>query len=1527
MADKTNAAEKTIDDQVAILQKGLKANKNAAKPTIDFTVHYMENGAKVSTQERICKEVEAPAVHLPTTEMFYSKADSSKPDLEFLKTHFSREGRLTEEQALFIINKGTELLKKESNLLEIDAPITGLFACTFIHWYKWRRTDTFVIVCGDVHGQFYDLMKLFEVGGDPASTRYLFLGDYVDRGYYSIECVLYLWSLKMWYPDTLFLLRGNHECRHLTDYFTFKLECKHKYSEKVYEACLESFCALPLAAVMNKQFLCIHGGLSPELNTLDDIKNINRFRETPTHGLMCDLMWADPLEDFGQERTNEFFVHNGVRGCSYFFSYHAACAFLERNNLLSIIRAHEAQDAGYRMYRKTRTTGFPSVITIFSAPNYLDVYNNKAAVLKYENNVMNIRQFNFTPHPYWLPNFMDVFTWSLPFVGEKITEMLLAILSVCSKEELDETELSDEAARKIVIKNKIMAVGRMARVFNVLREEKEKISELKSLMGTTALPAGTLALGAEGIKNAISTFDQAKRADRENEKLPPMKDGKAPPVAAPIAAKVAELKAQLALKVANLPKPPSALPPSVPLKASRFGGASTPPSAPVSSIGGFSGLGSAMPSAGGLKAGLPTSNDIQKRMEELQNRIKSKVSQVATPAGMPGRPAGGLKMDVHPLFDSSGQTDLSKILEMMPKNNFATTKANLRMATAKAKPGQKKGAKAVPGAITAAAAAGVAAEKPKELKIEEPPAELFDPAKNPYFDPKIAVKAPKQRVAHKGFKFIQKGKFVEQANRIRQQALLEKLKADIAKTVKKAGMEVELDLVSDLCVRREPPPIVEWWDAPLVGQDKTYDDFSLNAPHIEEVVTNLIQHPVPIQPPAELGPPPPKPLMLTKKEQKKLRRQRRQEALKEKRDKIRLGLLPPEQAKVKISNLMRVLGTEAIQDPTQIEAVVRAQMKQRQIKHEEYIKEHKLTKEQKRERKRLKLLENTHVFVEVAVFKIKELSNPSHRFKVDVNATQNSLSGICIIYSGCNLVVVEGGMRGIKQYKKLMLRRIDWTDKGDGGDEEEEEEDGDGSSRNKSNDVNECHMVWEGRIKKRLFQGFKVRKCATERDAKELLEKFNALSEDSGDTAVDAKRSDDLGDLEKGGVNVADDDQGSLSKVDPAMQPPPDGGLEAWLVVFASFVIHFIVLGILYSFGVYQAYYVREKLGTPSVISFIGTLGAALVPAMGILSGRLAEKFGFQRMIFIGTTIMGVGLIAASFSNQVWQLYLTQGILTGFGSSIAYFPAVSAPVQWFVSKRGLTTGIAVSGSGFGGLFFAIVTQHLLESIGFAWTMRVTAAFCVVSVYAVIPFLKTRVPPSPSSKTDWTVFRDTRFLLLICTGFFATFGNLVPLYFLPSYAVEKAGLTVAMGATMLSVYNGASAAGRIFMGIGADTFFGRMNSLVLCLSVSAISFLCMWTVATGLPMLIIFSIFNGFVAGGFISLFPVVIATIFGYQRLPSMIGMLYSIGAIGNFAGPPLAGIIKEKVGFTAAVLYAGIVTAVATVFILIISMPRANAA
>ncbi|KTF72721.1 hypothetical protein cypCar_00038700, partial [Cyprinus carpio] len=238
---------------------------------------------------------------------------------------------------------------------------------------------------------------------------------------------------------------------------------------------MAAFDCLPLAALMNQQFLCVHGGLSPEIQTLDDIKKLMLLlyvRQAIPLSRYTSCSRAMKITSWSKEQTDNAPVTVVIR--LSVTSYRIITCYQSFEHMKHRMQGvYYLSFALYRMYRKSQTTGFPSLITIFSAPNYLDVYNNKAAVLKYENNVMNIRQFNCSPHPYWLPNFMDVFTWSLPFVGEKVTEMLVNVLSICSDDELmnDGDEIFDAnaaAARKEVIRNKIRAIGKMAKMFSVL---------------------------------------------------------------------------------------------------------------------------------------------------------------------------------------------------------------------------------------------------------------------------------------------------------------------------------------------------------------------------------------------------------------------------------------------------------------------------------------------------------------------------------------------------------------------------------------------------------------------------------------------------------------------------------------------------------------------------------------------------------------------------------------------------------------------------------------------------------------------------------------------------------------------------------------------------------------------------------------------------------------------------------------------------------------------------------------------------
>ncbi|KAM8921636.1 U4/U6 small nuclear ribonucleoprotein Prp3 isoform 2-T2 [Pelodytes ibericus] len=385
--------------------------------------------------------------------------------------------------------------------------------------------------------------------------------------------------------------------------------------------------------------------------------------------------------------------------------------------------------------------------------------------------------------------------------------------------------------------------------------------------------------------------------------------------------------------------------------------------------------------------------------------------------------------------------------------------------------------------------ANIRAVKREQFKqqLKEKPSD--DLESNTFFDPRVAI-IPAQR-QKRGFKFHDKGKFEKIAQRLRTKAQLEKLQAEISQAAKKTGIQTStrLALIAPKKALKEGEiPEIEWWDSFIIPNGIDLTEESVLKREDFHGITNLVEHPAQLSPPVDGDAPVTLGIYLTKKEQKKLRRQTRREAQKELQEKVRLGLMPPPEPKVRISNLMRVLGTEAIQDPTKVEAHVRAQMAKRQKAHEEANAARKLTSEQRKEKKVKKLKEDLSQGVHVAVYSIRNLSNPSKKFKIEANAGQLYLTGVVILHRVVNVVVVEGGPKAQKKFKRLMLNRIKWDEqttntKGDHGDESDDE------SVKKSN---KCTLVWEGTAKERSFGDMKFKQCPTENMAREHFKKQGA---------------------------------------------------------------------------------------------------------------------------------------------------------------------------------------------------------------------------------------------------------------------------------------------------------------------------------------------------------------------------------------------------------------------------------------------------
>merc|ERR550532_2419730 len=231
-------------------------------------------------------------------------------------------------------------------------------------------------VAGDVHGQFYDLLRLFEYGGSPEEINYLFMGDYVDRGKNSIECVVLLMAFKAKYPENFFILRGNHECASINRLYGFFDECKRRYNIKLWKTFGDVFNYMPPCALIDDKILCMHGGLSPELmTTLDGIKNLPRPCDVPDTGLLCDLLWADPDKDVSGWGEND-------RGVSFTFGADVVSKFLNRHDLDLICRAHQVVEDGYEFFAKRQ------LVTLFSAPNYCGEFDNAGGMMSVDETLM-----------------------------------------------------------------------------------------------------------------------------------------------------------------------------------------------------------------------------------------------------------------------------------------------------------------------------------------------------------------------------------------------------------------------------------------------------------------------------------------------------------------------------------------------------------------------------------------------------------------------------------------------------------------------------------------------------------------------------------------------------------------------------------------------------------------------------------------------------------------------------------------------------------------------------------------------------------------------------------------------------------------------------------------------------------------------------------------------------------------------------------------------------------------------------------
>ncbi|KAF9972547.1 hypothetical protein BGZ73_004317 [Actinomortierella ambigua] len=382
-----------------------------------------------------------------------------------------------------------------------------------------------------------------------------------------------------------------------------------------------------------------------------------------------------------------------------------------------------------------------------------------------------------------------------------------------------------------------------------------------------------------------------------------------------------------------------------------------------------------------------------------------------------------------------------------------------------------------------------------------------------------------------------------------------------------------------------------------------------------------------------------------------------------------------------------------------------------------------------------------------------------------------------------------------------------------------------------------------------------------------------------------------------------------------------ESGWRGYLVVFGGFLCILAAIGFVSIAGIFQAKWSEiysEQGKSPSEISFVSSLATGFQFGFTLIAGPVMNRFGYKVVLYSGSIIGSAGLLLASWTTELWQLYITQGIMFGIGASLLNLAATAIPPLWYDKHRGTAMGICFSGAGIGGLIFGFVVPALIKALDVYWALRIFAIFhFVCTMFAAIVMRAPRQLSGPAVEAkkdvmDWKMMRDLGFMLWFLAATLYGFAYVVPFIYIPDFAKDVIGLdAVTDGGAMLSIISGCNAVGRIIIGMAGD----RLGSI----PVAAVSFMvtgagCLiWMFASSKGALIAFSVIYGIFSGAFFTLVASITANIVGLSALGSGLTIILLTNTPGNLLTGPIAGKIfeatngyKAMAGYNAALYFAG---------------------